>query len=193
MASGNSLRGKLMQIQSEIKAPKNLFNKFGGYAYRNAEGILEAFKPLGAKYKCALTIEDNIVQVGERIYIKSTATLLDCEKPEEISVTAYAREPEALKGMTDPMVSGSTSSYARKYCLNGLFALNDVKDDDEIASGPATEVKKASPKQIEFLKEVYKGENLTKLCTAQKIDKIEDISVQAASDLIKKIKEKNNE
>ena len=199
MSSGKSLRGKLQMIQTEMKVPKNLFNKFGGYAYRNAEGIQEAFKPLGEKYKCALTLEDFVMEVGGRVYIKATATLMDCETPEEIVVSAFAREPLDKKGMDDSQISGATSSYARKYALNGLFCLDDNKDADSEELHKETENKAAgvvlaSPKQIEFLKSVYKTDELMKkLCKAQKIDKIEDISVQAASDLIKKIKEKNNE
>ena len=199
MSSGKSLRNKLMNIQNEMKVPKNLFNKFGGYAYRNAEGILETFKPLGYKYGCTLTVEDFMVEIGGRVYVKATATLYDCETPEEISVSAFAREEESKKGMDSSQVTGATSSYARKYALNGLFCLDDNKDADSEELHKETENKSAgvvlaSPKQIEFLKSVYKTDTLmNKLLKAQKIDKIEDISVQAASDLIKKIKEKNNE
>ena len=199
MSSGTSLRTKLMNIQAEMKVTKSLWNKFGGYAYRNAESILEAFKPLGKKYNCTLTVEDFVTMVGDRIYIKATATLMDCETPETITVSAFAREPGEQKGMNESQVSGSCSSFARKYCLNGLFCLDDNKDADseelhKESENKAAGVTLASPKQIEYLKSVYKTDELMKkLCKAQKIDKIEDISVTAASDLIKKIKEKSNE
>ena len=124
-----------MKIQQELKAPKNLENKFGGYRYRSAEGILEAVKPLLGKYKCALTISDDVVAVGNRIYIKATATLTNKEG-KTISTTAFARESESKKGMDDSQLSGSCSSYSRKYALNGLFAIDDTKDADALNTSP---------------------------------------------------------
>lgn len=130
------LNDKLLAIQSELKAPKNLYNKFGGYNYRNAEGILEAVKPLLKKYGATLVISDEIVEVGGRVYVKATATIATASgggesfAPEQISVTAYAREADVKKGMDDAQITGSTSSYARKYALNGLFLLDDNKDND---------------------------------------------------------------
>ena len=122
---------KLQKIQYEMKAPKNLFNKFGNYSYRNAEGILEAFKPFGEKYKVALVISDEIVNIGDRYYIKATATLLDIEDiNQRVNNTAYARESFDKKGMDDSQITGTASSYARKYALNGLFLLDDTKDAD---------------------------------------------------------------
>ena len=126
---------ELMKIQQELKAPKNLENKFGGYRYRSAEGILEAVKPLLGKYKCALTISDDVVAVGNRIYIKATATLTNKEG-KTISTTAFARESESKKGMDDSQLSGSCSSYSRKYALNGLFAIDDTKDADALNTSP---------------------------------------------------------
>lgn len=121
---------KLMQIQTELKAPKNLYNKFGNFNYRNAESILEAVKPLLTKYGCALTVEDHIQLIGDRFYVQATATLHDTEKEEEVSAVAYAREPESKKGMDESQITGTASSYARKYALNGLFILDDTKDPD---------------------------------------------------------------
>lgn len=126
---------ELMKIQQELKAPKNLENKFGGYRYRSAEGILEAVKPLLGKYKCVLTISDDVVAVGNRIYIKATATLTNKEG-KTISTTAFARESESKKGMDDSQLSGSCSSYSRKYALNGLFAIDDTKDADALNTSP---------------------------------------------------------
>lgn len=125
-----SLRNKLSAIQTELKAPKNLRNTFGGYNYRNAEGILEAFKPYEAKYKVTLVLNDEVVVVGERVYVKAEARLCDCESDAIFAVTAYAREPESKKGMDESQITGAASSYARKYALNGLFLLDDTKDAD---------------------------------------------------------------
>jgi hypothetical protein len=122
---------KLLNIQNELKAPKSQFNAFGKYKYRNAEDILEAVKPLCFKYKATLTLTDEIVLIGERYYVKATATLTDIEKPEwKIWITAYAREEESKKGMDGSQVTGASSSYARKYALNGLFNIDDTKDSD---------------------------------------------------------------
>ena len=123
-----SLKSKLMHIQTELKAPKNLYNSFGKYHYRNAEGIQEALKPFEKEYGVIVTLSDEIVEVGGRVYVKATATITDAE--ESISVTAYAREALDKKGMDDAQVTGATSSYARKYALNGLFLLDDTKDVD---------------------------------------------------------------
>lgn len=122
---------ELVTIQSELKAPKNQRNTFGGYNYRSAEDILEAVKPLLKKEKCTLTISDEIVQVGDRIYIKSTATLTN-EKGESTQTSAFAREPLSKKGQDESQVTGSASSYARKYALNGLFCIDDNKDADTL-------------------------------------------------------------
>ena len=118
-----------MMIQSRLKAPKNQYNKFGNYRYRSAEDILEGVKPLLQEVGCHLTISDDVVLVGNRIYIKATATIQN-EKGEVVTTTAFAREEEQKKGMDVSQVTGSTSSYARKYALNGLFCIDDTKDAD---------------------------------------------------------------
>lgn len=126
-------REKLMHIQAELNAPKNQYNKFGGYAYRSCEDIYNALKPLLAKYECTLTMSDEVVQIGERYYVKATATLKPADADKigfEISNTAYAREEETKKGQDASQITGSSSSYARKYALNGLFLIDDVKDSD---------------------------------------------------------------
>ena len=119
-----------MRIQTELKAPKNLYNSFGKYKYRNAEGICEAVKPFLQKEKCALTLEDEIVEVGGRVYVKAIAAVSDCETKEVFATTAYARESLEKKGMDDSQITGTASSYARKYALNGLLLLDDTKDAD---------------------------------------------------------------
>lgn len=119
----------LVKIQAELKAPKNQTNAFGKYKYRSAEDIVEAVKPILNKYGTALVISDEVVQVGDRIYVKATATLLD-GTDDSISVSGWAREEEVKKGMDLAQITGSASSYARKYALNGLFAIDDTKDSD---------------------------------------------------------------
>lgn len=119
---------KLMRIQAKLKAPKGQRNTFGNYNYRSCEDILEAVKPLLAEEGCTLTLSDEIELIGDRYYIKATATL-KADK-EEIQVSAYAREEQAKKGMDSAQVTGATSSYARKYALNGLFCIDDNKDPD---------------------------------------------------------------
>jgi hypothetical protein len=121
---------KLMIIQQELKAPKCQKNSFGNYKYRSCEDILESVKPFLSKTKTTLTITDELMQVGERYYIKAIATLYDTEEEKHISNIAYARESESKKGMDDSQVTGATSSYARKYALNGLFCIDDTKDAD---------------------------------------------------------------
>lgn len=123
---------KLTYIQSELKAPKSQYNNFGKYNYRNCEDILEAVKPILLKYLCTLTITDEIISVNDRIYVKATATLTDAETEASVSNSANAREEENKKGMDSSQVTGSTSSYARKYALNGLFAIDDTKDADTL-------------------------------------------------------------
>lgn len=123
---------RLSKLQEELKAPKNMYNNFGKYSYRNAEGILEAVKPLLVKYGMVLNVSDSVEMVGERYYIKATATVHDTESDQIMVSTAYARESLDKKGMDDSQISGTASSYARKYALNGLFLLDDTKDIDEI-------------------------------------------------------------
>lgn len=121
---------KLNIIQSKLKAPKGQYNKFGNYAYRSCEDILEALKPLLAQTKTVLTIKDDIEFIGDRYYLRAICTLHDAESGEKIENSAYARETESKKGMDAAQITGSVSSYARKYALNGLFAIDDTKDSD---------------------------------------------------------------
>ena len=121
---------KLIAIQSELKAPKSQYNSFGKYAYRNCDDILEALKPLLKEHKSTIYIADEIVTVLDRLYVKATVTFIDAETGEKIINTAYAREEEAKKGMDGSQVTGASSSYARKYALNGMFAIDDTKDSD---------------------------------------------------------------
>ena len=126
------IQEKLMNIQYELKCNKSQYNSFGRYAYRSSEDILEAVKPLLYKYKATLVINDDIVLIGDRFYVKATSKITDIETGECVESTAFAREDESQKGMSSAQVTGSVSSYARKYSLNGLFCIDDNKDDDAI-------------------------------------------------------------
>lgn len=130
---------KLLNIQSELKAPKNQTNNFGRYNYRSCEDILEAVKPILKKEKCVVIVNDEIEQVDNRFYVKATVSLVDVESGEIIASSAYAREDENKKGMDSSQVTGASSSYARKYALNGLFAIDDTKDSDVTNSGEENE------------------------------------------------------
>ena len=124
-----NIQSKLLAVQSELKAPKGQFNSFGKYNYRSCEDILEAVKPLLSKHGLSMTISDDIVDVGGRVYVKATVTVFDHDGNAH-NVNAYAREEESKKGMDASQVTGATSSYARKYALNGMFLIDDTKDSD---------------------------------------------------------------
>ena len=156
----SDLAEKLMIIQSGLKAPKNQFNKFGGYKYRNLEDIMEAAKPLLIKHKAVLTINDEIVQIGERVYVKATATFGD-GSGSIYQVTAYAREAESKKGMDEAQITGSASSYARKYAVGGLFLVDDNQDPDSTNKHDKEEPKpvakkKAKPPTVEQVVQALK-------------------------------------
>ena len=160
-----NIQEKLKMIQCELKAPKSQHNNFGNYNYRSLEDINESVKPILDKVGATIVLSDDIVFMGERYYVKATATLYDTESNESISVTALARETDVKKGMDSSQVTGATSSYARKYALNGLFAIDDTKDadseeykteDDKRGNAKATiqSITKAQVKEIRDLAEV---------------------------------------
>ena len=132
---------KLIELRSELSVPKNQFNNFGKYKYRSQEDILEAVKPLLGKHNLLLSISDEIVMIGDRFYVKSTVMINDGER--EIVSTGYAREPESKKGMDASQITGTASSYARKYALNAMFLIDDTKDADHFENKP--EPKKEKP------------------------------------------------
>ena len=158
---------KLSAVQQELKAPKDKKNTFAGYSYRSAEGILEAVKPVLKKYGLTLILSDEIQQVGDRTYVKATAWAIDPDGQEnlKISVTAYAREAETKKGLDDSQITGTASSYARKYALNGLLLIDDTKDADT----------------DEYQKQTQEDPNAP--ITAKKVKQIEDLAEQAKVDL----------
>ena len=125
-----NLKEKLQNIQVELKAPKNLYNSYAKFHYRNAEGILEALKPFEKKYNVMFRISDDVVGISDRVYVKAVASILDVESEEEICSVGWAREALTKKGMDDSQITGTASSYARKYALSGLLLLDDTKDAD---------------------------------------------------------------
>ena len=201
---------KLSAIQQELIAPKNQFNKFGNYSYRSCEDILEGLKPCLKKVNAAVKISDEIIQIGDRYYIKATANLIDCESGESISNTALAREEDSKKGMDSSQLTGSTSSYARKYALNGLFCIDDVKDADsrdnsardakqnkDIATSEADRIAKVNEVMsalkekdidVEIVKRLYKVDDLRTL-DVKKCDNI----MKHLDDIKKKQEESKNE
>jgi hypothetical protein len=134
-----SIYANLAAVQTALKAPKSQFNKFGNYNYRNCEDIIEAVKPLLKANNLMLMLTDDIELIGDRFYVKATATVVDTTDGSSLYVTAYAREEENKKGMDGSQVTGASSSYARKYALNGLFAIDDTKDSDTTNTGNNTE------------------------------------------------------
>ena len=139
---------KLNKIQSELKAPKGQYNKFGKYSYRSCEDILEALKPHLLKYGCVVTLTDDMQLIGERYYLKTTATITDADSGKSVSNVALAREDKERAGMSESQITGTASSYARKYALNGLFLIDDTKDADTDAYHEQTtdEKQKEDPK-----------------------------------------------
>ena len=173
---------ELSRIQQELKAPKNLFNKFGNYKYRNAEGILEAVKPL--LNGLALVINDEPVMVGDRYYIKATAMLTDGE--ENVSAVAYAREDEFKKGMDGCQLTGACSSYARKYALNALLMIDDAKDSDDDSLSPKNpDNQNPNPPDD--------GREINGVSTAKKIPPVANLMRNEISDIQERLKLKTYE
>lgn len=138
---------KLTNIQNELKVNKENFNSFGKYNYRSCEDILEKVKPLTLKYKTVLKITDDIILVGDRYYVKATVHLYDTETKQAIEVSAFAREEVEKKGMDESQITGSASSYARKYALSGMFAIDDGQDADSANDGVKVELMTAQDKE----------------------------------------------
>ena len=149
----------IVKIQEELKAPKNQRNNFGGYNYRSAEDIIEAVKPIAHKYGYYLIISDEIVEVGGRIYVKATARLQPNEAGNIYSATGWAREEETKKGMDGAQITGAASSYARKYALNGLLAIDDTKDADATNTHGKEEVANVVVPQTAPAIRVYPAKN----------------------------------
>ena len=198
METNKTLIEKLSLIQVELKAPKNQYNSFGKYKYRNCEDILESAKPICNKNRTTLLISDEIKQIGDRYYVEATAQLLDWDSKEGIQVKALAREEDSKKGMDASQVTGATSSYARKYALNGLFNIDDTKDADseehqnlknkgeqQPEQAPQQNTPKVTAKQVELIKGLYKENEITKMLTSLKVSSLEEITIEQASTMIK--------
>ena len=159
---------KLNKIQTELKAPKGQYNSFGKYKYRSCEDILEAIKPFLTETKTVLTINDEIVFIGNRFYVKATAILTDCENENSfIQNTAFAREDDSKKGMDGSQITGASSSYARKYALNGLFAIDDTKDADtdenakqQGKTGQRQEVERITKEDVQLMRNLCEQKGL---------------------------------
>lgn len=160
MADVSNIYQRLSEVQRELKAPKGQYNSFGKYSYRSAEDILEAVKPLLGKHDLVLVVTDELVNIGDRYYVKATAVVHDSKSDTEQSVYAdgYAREDETKKGMDGSQITGAASSYARKYALNGLFNIDDTKDADTDEHHRATA--KPAPQRAAPAKQVDPLENL---------------------------------
>lgn len=143
-----SVYEKLAAVQAALKAPKGQYNSFGKYKYRSCEDIVESVKPLLKQNGLLLTLSDEIVLIGDRFYVKATAEVIDTKDCSKITVSALAREEESKKGMDGSQVTGASSSYARKYALNGMFAIDDTKDSDSTNThGQEQEAPKEAPKE----------------------------------------------
>ena len=188
MGENVHIQDKLAEIQRKMNVPKSQYNKFGSYNYRNAEDILSEFKKYSSEYGLCLTISDEILEIGGRIYVRATATLKS--GTESISISAYAREAEKQKGMDEAQITGAASSYARKYALNGMFLLDDVKDPDsnefnqqgrsagggqKNTSGNA----KVNQSHINSLRSMFKNKGIdeSKVLIAYKVEKIEELTI----------------
>ena len=188
-----SIYEKLSCIQVELKCNKSQYNSFGKYNYRNCEDILEAVKPLCKKYRTTLILHDEVEVVSERYYIKAIATIYDWDSDNKIVASAYARESLTKKGMDDSQVTGATSSYARKYALNGLFNIDDTKDADTDAYAKTT--KKESKKEIKDNRNVIIHEAYTKSDKFKKVllgvlngrKSIDNLSSKEKDDLVEMI------
>lgn len=161
------LHEKLLAIQTKLKAPKGQYNSFGKYSYRSAEDILEAVKPLNAEQGVLLTITDEIKEIGGRVYVVAAATVSD--GTDTLQVSAFAREPENKKGMDESQITGATSSYARKYALNGLYAIDDNKDAD---TDEHKQQQENAPKKQQTQKQQQKQQQQAKEPTEQELHEI---------------------
>ncbi len=180
-----SVYEKLSKVQSELKAPKGQYNSFGKYKYRSCEDILEAVKPLNAKHGVVLTVGDEVVEIANRFYVKATAVFVDIESGEKITNTALAREDDAKKGMDGSQITGTASSYARKYCLNGLYCIDDTKDadTDEYRHQQERKPQESKPQERQYVK-VVNGRTAVINSNGEYVD-IENLNVEQLEKTLK--------
>lgn len=187
---------KLLKAQVELKAPKGQYNSFGKYKYRSCEDILEALKPVLDKFKLTLFIKDDVIEVNTRNYVKATIVLVNIEKPDEIIETsALAREEETKKGMDGSQITGASSSYARKYALNGMFMIDDTKDSDSTNTHGKEEHKQDIVQEflnsregmIERLNENLSSDKLKRMLTAYKVEELWQMTDEQLKEACEKI------
>ena len=195
---------KLLKAQVELKVPKEQYNSFGKYKYRSCEDILETLKPVLDKFKLTLFMSDEIVETGGRKYVKATITIVNIEKPDEqIKTSALAREEETKKGMNGSQITGTSSSYARKYALNGLFMIDDTKDNDnssaKIERANRAEAERQEEKQkvqeflnsragmIERLNENLSSDKLKRMLTAYEVEELWQMTDEQLKEACQKI------
>lgn len=180
-----SVYEKLSKVQSELKAPKGQYNSFGKYKYRSCEDILEAVKPLNAKHGVVLTVGDEVVEISNRFYVKATAVFVDIESGEKIINTALAREDDSKKGTDGSQITGTASSYARKYCLNGLFCIDDAKDadTDEYRHQQERKPQESKPQERQYVK-VVNGRTAVINSNGEYVD-IENLTVEQLEKTLK--------
>lgn len=180
-----SVYEKLSKVQSELKAPKGQYNSFGKYKYRSCEDILEAVKPLNAKHGVVLTVGDEVVEISNRFYVKATAVFVDIESGEKVINTALAREDDSKKGMDGSQITGTASSYARKYCLNGLFCIDDTKDadTDEYRHQQERKPQESKPQERQYVK-VVNGRTAVINSNGEYVD-IENLTVEQLEKTLK--------
>ena len=188
---------KLLEIQTGLKAPKGQENTFGHYNYRSCEDILEAVKPLLKDQNCVLVISDGIEHIGERYYICAEASLIDTETGDKVSNKAYAREEETKKGMDGSQITGTSSSYARKYALNGLFAIDDAKDADtdgfrKQTNGPTKAEQAADSKKADKINEGFNPDDV-EMATEEQIEAIKAAAKEAKVNIITALKAKKRQ
>ena len=186
-----NIYGKLAAIQQELKAPKDKKNTYGGYNYRSAEGILEALKPVLARHEATVVLTDELVQVGDRYYVKATAALWSTTDTDVVTANGWAREAEVKKGMDDSQITGTASSYARKYALNALLLIDDTKDADTDEYQKETHPEKITADQKKLILALADQANidLGKVLGGEDLGKM---SALRANQLIAALKEKAN-
>ena len=195
---------KLLNIQKDLKCNKSQYNSFGKYHYRSCEDILESVKPLLAREKCCLVITDDVLCMGDRIYLKAIAKISDCESGESISNCAFAREPNTKKGQDESQITGTSSSYARKYCLNGLFLIDDTKDADTDEyrtqaenqykaqqDKPKGRPKKVNENQIQTLCNLIdrKGKTLEEMLSLVAVGDVRDLTAETYNKIVLALKD----
>lgn len=186
-----NIYAKLAAIQQELKAPKDQKNSFGGYMYRSAESILEALKPVLVRHEATVVLSDELVQIGERYYVKATAALWSTTDTDVVTAAAFAREPEEKREMDQPQITGTASSYARKYALNALLLIDDTKDADTDEYQKETHPEKITPDQKKVILALADQANvdLGKALGGEDLGKMTKIR---ADQLIAALKEKAN-